>query len=134
MQSYCSYCYPTLTFFLFWQVNPNFLWPLNPLFFQAFAGWPVCLMTWFPRCRAMLGTYFTEFMSLFSENRPFLTLLASVKFTNQTNEVMLIWYISSKASVHRFAKKEKKPRFSYITNISEQDMFKRQIKIYITVL
>lgn len=104
MQSYCSYCYSSLTFILFWQVNPNFFWPLSPLFFQAFSGWPLCLMTWFPRCRAMLGTYFTEFMSHFSENRPFLTLLASVKFTNQTSDLMLIWYSSSKASVCMFAK------------------------------
>lgn len=108
MQSYCSsYCYSTLTFILFWQVNSNFLWPLSPLFFRAFAGWPLCLITWFPRCRAMLGTYFTEFMSHFSENRPFLTLLASVKFTNQTNDLILIWYNSSKASVY-VCKKGKK--------------------------
>lgn len=137
MQSYCSsYCYSTLTFILFWQVNLNFLWPLSPLFFQAFAGWPLCLMTWFPRCRAMLGTYFTEFMSHFSENRPFLTLLASMKFTNQTNDLMLIWYSSSKASVYTFAKKGKNnnTHFSYSKNISEKDMFKRQIKIHIIVL
>ena len=63
MQLYCSsYCYLTLTFILFRKVNPNLLRPLSSLFSQAFVGRPLCLMTWFPGLRALLTTYFTEFI------------------------------------------------------------------------
>lgn len=82
MEPYRSfYCYSTLTFTLFHKENPYFLKSLSPLFCQYLWG---DLCVWWS-VRAMQETYFTEFLPHLSENRAFITTLASVKFLSQNN-------------------------------------------------
>lgn len=101
------------------------------LYFAKYLWGDLCV--WWS-VRAMQETYFTEFLPHLSENRAFITTLASVKFLSQnnalcwcdtliTNLVLLHWQRIKKNQIHS----------SYITSTSEQDMFERQFKNHIII-